>query len=396
MQVLDIGIAGAGVAGLAAAALLARDGHRVTVFDRFDAPAPVGSGLMIQPMGLAVLEALGLAEGLIARAAPIRRLFGRSQPAGRVILDVRYRRGAVGFGVQRAALFDLLLEGALDAGVQLVPSTRITGADGRYMVAGNGRHGPFDLILDTMGFASPLCPRPARPLAFGALWGLVDWPDVSALDPAALEQRYRRASRMVGVLPVGRYRPDGADRLTFFWSLRERDYDGWRTASLDGWKSEAAALWPEVAPVLERIGAHDELTFARYGHRTLGRPVTGRIAHLGDSFHATSPQLGQGANMALLDAAVFASAVAAASSAEDALAAYARGRRLHVFVYQGASWLFTPLYQSGSRFLPWVRDVFLGPLSQVPPSPAVLAALVAGRVGRPLRRVAPEHGGCAV
>ncbi|MBU1286773.1 MAG: NAD(P)-binding protein, partial [Alphaproteobacteria bacterium] len=32
---LNIGIAGAGIGGLAAAALLAGEGHRVTVFDQF-------------------------------------------------------------------------------------------------------------------------------------------------------------------------------------------------------------------------------------------------------------------------------------------------------------------------------------------------------------------------
>ncbi|HEX8449366.1 MAG TPA: NAD(P)-binding protein, partial [Allosphingosinicella sp.] len=49
MRGLDIGIAGCGVGGLAAALLLARDGHRVRLYERFDAPRPVGSGLMIQP-----------------------------------------------------------------------------------------------------------------------------------------------------------------------------------------------------------------------------------------------------------------------------------------------------------------------------------------------------------
>ena len=57
---LDIAIAGCGIAGLASAAMLARDGHRVTIFERFAAPAPVGSGLLLQPTGLAVLRAMGL------------------------------------------------------------------------------------------------------------------------------------------------------------------------------------------------------------------------------------------------------------------------------------------------------------------------------------------------
>ncbi|BBD38668.1 truncated glutamate synthase [Aminobacter sp. Y103A] len=57
---LHIAIAGAGPAGLAAALYLKRDGHRVTVYDRFVEPKPLGSGLILQPTGLSVLADLGL------------------------------------------------------------------------------------------------------------------------------------------------------------------------------------------------------------------------------------------------------------------------------------------------------------------------------------------------
>ena len=47
----NIAIVGAGIGGLTAAALLARQGHTITVFDQFNVPRPVGSGLVIQPVG---------------------------------------------------------------------------------------------------------------------------------------------------------------------------------------------------------------------------------------------------------------------------------------------------------------------------------------------------------
>ena len=54
MRALRIAIAGAGTAGLAAAAFLTRDGHDVQLFERFDEPrASIGAGLMLQPTGLA-------------------------------------------------------------------------------------------------------------------------------------------------------------------------------------------------------------------------------------------------------------------------------------------------------------------------------------------------------
>lgn len=112
MKRLQIAIAGCGPAGLASALLLHRDGHHVTLFERFDAPRPVGSGLMIQPTGFAVLQALGLADGLLELGARVDRLHGEAGSSGRVVLDVRYsalgKRAAFGVGVHRATLFSLL------------------------------------------------------------------------------------------------------------------------------------------------------------------------------------------------------------------------------------------------------------------------------------------------
>ena len=66
---LDIAVVGCGVAGQAAATLLAERGHRVTIYERFTEPQPIGAGLLLQPTGLAVLRELGLAESAIARGA---------------------------------------------------------------------------------------------------------------------------------------------------------------------------------------------------------------------------------------------------------------------------------------------------------------------------------------
>lgn len=89
-RMMAIAICGAGIGGLASALLLARQGHAVTLFERFETPQPVGSGFMLQPTGMAVLEALGLADAIAERGAWVDRLFGRSEPKGAVVLDVRY------------------------------------------------------------------------------------------------------------------------------------------------------------------------------------------------------------------------------------------------------------------------------------------------------------------
>ena len=384
---MRIAVAGAGIAGLASAAFLARAGHDVTVFDQFDRPRPVGSGLMIQPVGLEVLKTLGLDRTLIERASPITRIYGetfRSLP----VLDLAYsdlRPGLNGHAVQRSVLFDLLHECALKSGARLIPSTRIGGLEADAFRADEGQ-GPFDVIVDALGAYSPLCPKPSAPLKFGALWALLDWPESGPFNDDMLEQRYERASKMAGVLPVGQTRPGGARKLTFFWSLRAVDLAEWQSRPLEDWKDAVRALWPATDSILDQITSHADLTFAQYTHRTLMKPYSGRTIHIGDSFHATSPQLGQGANMALLDAAALAIAVRDAGPGGIG-PAYAAIRRQHVLLFQTASWMFTPMYQSDSRVLPWIRNRIGAPLAGARPMRRLLASLVAGELGAPLRRI---------
>ena len=146
---------------------------------------------------------------------------------------------------------------------------------------------------------------------------------------------------------------------------------------------------PETHQLLDQITDHSQLTFARYQHRTHPKPVSGpRLVHIGDAWHAASPQLGQGANMALLDAYALSSAIEAhAETTSDALKHYADLRRFHVALYQTMTWMFTPVYQGDSRLLPFIRDWLASPLSRIWPAPKFLAGMVSGALGSPLQKL---------
>lgn len=396
---MRIGIAGAGIGGLATATLLARDGHKVTVFDQFETPQPVGSGLMLQETGLTILDQLNLRREMESLGAPINRLYGLSVPSGRAVLDVRYtalRPSLKGLGVQRGALFDLLYKTALDAGVEIETGTEIIAARavmGSFVDAAGKSHGPYDLAVDALGVRSPLADTAQSDLPYGALWATLPWPAGDVFKEDALEQRYRAARQMTGVMPSGRAHEGGPEMATYFWSLKVSDEAAWRAAPLQHWKDEAAALWSETAGLLTHIHRHEDLTFARYRHRTYWPCVEGRLVHLGDSWHAASPQLGQGANNALLDAYALAEGLRrAGDDVAGALAIYAKMRAGHVRLFQMMSFLFTPVYQSDSSILPWLRDWLAAPASRIWPGPQILAGMVSGAVGWPLAKLGLKPG----
>lgn len=378
-----IAVTGAGMGGLAAAALLARGGHDVTLVERFQTPRPLGSGLVIQPVGMAVLDLIGAGEPARALGARLTRMLGHSGP--RVALDVSYRAAQPGYAMHRAALFHVLWQAMLATGITPLTGRTVTGtrqkADAIHLLTDAGTLGPFDLIVDAMGAGSPLSPLQARPLPFGAVWAHVPWPE-TGLPVDQLRQRYRAAARMAGVLPIGRLPGDPTPRAAVFWSLSGSELDAWPDRDLGDWKAEVAGFWPEMMPFLTGLDDKAQLTPARYSHGSLRQPWTGRLVHIGDAAHRASPQLGQGANMALLDAASLA--LALRLPLDQAPRAHRNARRGHLALYQGMSAVFTPQYQSSSRILPWLRDRILAPVSRIPPLPRLLTAIVSGDILPPI------------
>lgn len=385
-----IAIAGAGIGGLTAAALLADQGHQVSVFDQFDTPQPVGSGLVIQPIGQTVLDQIGAGDRARALGNRIQRMLGHETDHGRKVLNVWYDKrsdGRHGLAIHRASLFDAIHQAVMTRDITLHASAHVTGRDGPSLILQNGeKHGPFDLIVDAAGAQSPLSPLSSRPLPYGAIWGTVDWPETD-LPITQLTQAYRKADRMIGALPIGKLPGDAAEKAAIFWSMPRDHYDAWKQVGLDAWKAEATALWPDFAPLAAQINDPAQMTMARYSHGTLRKPWSPGLVHIGDAAHRASPQLGQGANMALQDALALAQALEQADG-DAALALYAKARRWHVMAYQAMSAVFTPQYQSNSRWLPVLRDRILYPVSQLPPGPKLLTSIVCGTMLQPLGRLA--------
>ncbi|HZP65971.1 MAG TPA: NAD(P)/FAD-dependent oxidoreductase [Rudaea sp.] len=382
---LAIAIVGYGTAGQAAAILLAQDGHRVEVFERAPELGPVGAGLLLQPTGLSVLWRMGLLDAALAHGVRVMRLFGDT-PSGRTVMDMRYSgldARLFGLGMQRGALFSILAD-AWSGAKSVHCGTRIVAVDesGRRLRDETGReYGPYDLVLAADGAASALRsavgkPRLDRPYPWGAFWCLV--PQGEWAHANELRQRYVAARKMIGLLPVGTRPGDATPRLSFFWSLPTKDFDACAARGSGALAEEIGTLWPQARERLAGIADMSCLARASYRDAVLDRWHRGRLVLVGDAAHAMSPQLGQGVNMALMDAYALREALRSEANVDTAIQRYERERRTHVRIYQFWSRWLTPLFQSDRDSLARMRDLCFAPMGRLPGGRGMMLRVLSG------------------
>src|SRR5262245_46416870 len=113
MTTCDIAVIGAGVAGSTAAALLARRGLRVMLFEKGTLPRQKVCGEFLSPDGVGVLSRLGVWSQLETSQA--RRVEAFTLTASQ--RQTQHRLPAPGWGVSRWVLDHLLWDHAIRSGV---------------------------------------------------------------------------------------------------------------------------------------------------------------------------------------------------------------------------------------------------------------------------------------
>ncbi|HEX6353129.1 FAD-dependent monooxygenase [Actinophytocola sp.] len=306
-------VVGAGIGGLTAAHALRCVGWQVDVYEQAPKIGPVGAGIGIAPNAVKALDRLGLGVDLRERAKrqdgmEIRLRSGRrlaSLPGSRI--EERY--GAPFYALHRADLHELLAHrlsaATLHTGHR---ATRVTTETNAATVTFQASAGPVsvtaDLVVVADGVHSELRASlfpgyPGPDYAGYTVWrGLVS--TTSPTVPAVLSETWGRGARFGCVVL-------GEDRVYWFAgeNMREHDKPAHRLDLL----AERFRGWHEPIPQL--IAATPEDTLLRHDVYYLRAPlpafVLGRVVLLGDAAHAVTPDIGQGACLAIEDAVVLAS-----------------------------------------------------------------------------------------
>ena len=225
----------------------------------------------------------------------------------------------------------------------------------------------YDLCVLSAGSNSHLAEghfnnRVKKPYGWGCLWTTFKLPET--LSPNTLHQRCQQSNKMMGILPVRKV--DDSYEAALYWSMKSQDLHELNEAKFTAIKDEIMQFWPEAASSVEQLEYTDFIP-ANYNDIWTPKPFTNRLIAIGDVSHSTSPQLGQGCTMALLDAWSLAMSIDKKDEElAHSLEQWWRSRRYQLAYVRHMSRFLTPLFQSDSKLCELFRDWLMSPIGRLP------------------------------
>jgi 2-polyprenyl-6-methoxyphenol hydroxylase-like FAD-dependent oxidoreductase len=351
-------IAGGGVGGLTLGIALTRAGFECEIFEREPELRPAGAGLALQASAMQALQTLSLNSHVLRSGAEIRSLVFRS-PDGGVLHRMRLEFLKAEFGQPIVAIHRARLQSVLVDALGPVPIRT-----GKKLV---------EYAADQSGVTAKFTDGSmARGVALVGADGLRSAVRRQLLGNAPL--RYAGYSTYRGIAPGFRGTPDDEVSETWgrgirfghmpvghgetYWFAVFNSREGEVTATPKRMLRDMFGRFAAPVPELIETTPEDRMIRTDIHDRAPdGCWSQGRVTLLGDAAHPTTPNLGQGAGMAIEDAVVLTHLLSSASDITAAFREYERSRRARTTRIVNASWQIGRLGQFDGVVSTWIRDL---------------------------------------
>lgn len=355
-------IIGGGIGGLCAAISLRKIGVDVAVYEQAEELRAVGAGLTIWANAIKALRKLGVADAVVRTGAKIER--GELRTAsGRVLSrshqgELEQRFGEPTIAIHRAELHDILLDALPSNTVQLgAKCISFEDDDGGVSASfSNGQTDRAQLLVGADGIHSvvreQLFPKVKLRYSGYTTWrGVVETRDEAALGTTS--ETWGCGQRF-GIVRV--------DRERVYWFSTANVEAGMKLSPAESksYLLEHFKDWHHpVRHLIESTPAEHILHNDIYDIAPMKRWCRGRVALLGDSAHPTTPNMGQGACMAIESSLALARCIRQSDELAESLRRYERERMPRTKWITNQSWRIGRIGQFESRLLCIMRDLFV-------------------------------------
>lgn len=312
-------IAGAGIAGLTTAVLLAQRGWTVAAHEEAPNISEVGAGLLLKPNSLTVLDDMGVLD-LFMGDNPPSRITGSVFRDNRGRLVAEYPHHHAGkhpfYCPLRQEVVDALRHRAEELGVKIYTNSKVARAHAEGILElETGEQRKADLVVGADGWRSRVRHNlqmgvKVQQLEHGATRVLVPLADG---DPTSTYEEFWSGRRRIGLTPLR------GGQLYVFFSCPSHDSRGSAVpVDLDYYRGAFPAFGNEF---FQRVSTSDAV-WHKYSHVQVKQWVKGRVVLVGDSANGLPPTLAQGAGLAIMNAAGLAIELERHPGIEPALATW--------------------------------------------------------------------------
>jgi 2-polyprenyl-6-methoxyphenol hydroxylase-like FAD-dependent oxidoreductase len=352
-------IVGGGVAGLMTKNRLESLGYRPVLVEKADTLRTDGAGILLGANVLRIFRACGLEDALMRYAQPLREIVSlddRARVLGRFDLEKIVRETTYPtVAVHRKRLLEILSDSVDWETIRLSKKVRgITQRDSVFTVTfDNDMTEEYDYIIGADGLRSNVREAffgdiPLRDAGYVCWRFVCDMPE--GLDATGSSEFWGNNKR-VGIFPIGENKV-----YCFLLASTEGNEEAMDIHQVLDYFKEFQGDWQTILATLDANTT--ELLFNPIADLSKVVLQQGRMILIGDSGHATTPNLGQGAAMGIEGAYAFGELLKTHSLA-DAMKLYPVVRFDRVTYIRNRSWMIGKMAHLKSPFWQAVRNVVI-------------------------------------